>query len=230
MKLDIPDFSNIKHYTNKRKFRNRHPLLPQWAFNMIISGPTGSGKSWLTYALICKFLVFDKLYLYTRHTDQPGVQMLITFFEKIEKKTGEDILHLENDIENLIPLDDLDPDLQNLVIFDDFIMSNHLSNITEYYVRGRHKNCSTIFLTQIYTKVPRPIRLNSQYFAFFKVPNRKELQLLYAEVGGMLNKEVFYDLFHKATKDPYQFFFIDTRAKTKELMFRKNFDEILVDD
>ena len=64
MKLDIPDFSNIKHYTNKKKFRNRHPLLPQWAFNMIISGPTGSGKSWLTYALICKFLVFDKLYLY----------------------------------------------------------------------------------------------------------------------------------------------------------------------
>ena len=111
MKLDIPDFSNIKHYTNKKKFRNRHPLLPQWAFNMIISGPTGSGKSWLTYALICKFLVFDKLYLYTRHTDQPGVQMLITFFEKIEKKTGEEILHLENDIENLIPLDDINPEL-----------------------------------------------------------------------------------------------------------------------
>ena len=50
---------------------------------------------------------------------------------KIEKKTGEEILHLENDIENLIPLDDINPELQNLVIFDDFIMSNNLSNITE---------------------------------------------------------------------------------------------------
>ena len=34
MKLDIPDFSNIKHYTNKKKFRNRHPLLPQWALKL----------------------------------------------------------------------------------------------------------------------------------------------------------------------------------------------------
>ena len=45
----------------------------------------------------------------------------------------------------------------------------------------------------------------------------------------MLDKEEFYDLFHKATNEPYQFFFIDTRAKTKELMFRKNFDGIMVD-
>ena len=64
---------------------------------------------------------------------------------KIEKKTGEEILHLENDIENLIPLDDINPELQNLIIFDDFIMSNNFSNITEYYVQG-HMNCFTIFL------------------------------------------------------------------------------------
>jgi hypothetical protein len=45
----------------------------------------------------------------------------------------------------------------------------------------------------------------------------------------MLDKEQFYELFHKATSEPYQFFFIDTRAKTTELMFRKNFDGIMVD-
>ena len=45
----------------------------------------------------------------------------------------------------------------------------------------------------------------------------------------MLDKEEFYDLLHKATSEPYQFFFIDTRAKTTELMFRKNFDGIMVD-
>ena len=66
--------------------------------------------------------------------------MLITFFEKIEKKTGEEILHLENDLENLIPLNDINSELQNLVIFDDFIMSNNFYN----WLHSRH--CATVGL------------------------------------------------------------------------------------
>jgi hypothetical protein len=108
-------------------------------------------------------------------------------------------------------------------------MSNNLSNITEYHIIIRARTSyellyHTIFLTQITPKflIQYNLTVNIQYFAFFKVSNRKEIQLLYAEVGGMLDKEEFYDLLHKATSEAYQFFFIDTRAKTTELMFVKN--------
>ena len=50
-------------------------------------------------------------------------------------------------------------------------------------------NCSTIFLTQIYTKVPRPIRLNSQYFAFFKVPNRKVITVK-GKIRGKISHKI----------------------------------------
>jgi Flp pilus assembly CpaF family ATPase len=45
MKLDIINIDNVKKIKATRKCRNKHPLLPQAPFNMIISGGTGCGKT-----------------------------------------------------------------------------------------------------------------------------------------------------------------------------------------
>ena len=228
MKLDVEDLSKLKYFSNKKKFRNRHKLLPQFPFNMIISGQTGAGKTMLLLNLIVKWIVFDKLYLYTKHMDQPAVQMLITFFEKIQAKTGEELLFVSSDIEDVVPVDELDGSIQNLVVFDDFILESNLDTVVDYYVRGRHRNCSNIFLTQIYTKIPRPIRLNTKIFCFFFFP-AKELQILNSEINFCLTKEKFKELFVKAINEKYNFFYVDTTQKKKALMFRKNFNQILID-
>lgn len=230
MKLDIENLEQLKQFSNKKKFRNKHPLLPQFPFNMLIIGPTGCGKGVLLLNLILKFITFDKLYLYSKHIDQPQVQMLISFFNKIKEQTSEDILYVSNDIEDVVSVDDVDSSLQNLIIFDDMILENNLNQVVNFFIRGRHSTCSTIMISQIYMKVPRSIRLNTHYIALFKIPNRREQQIIYGEIGYGLNRNEFKTYFQKAIKEPFDFFFVDTRAKMKQLMYRKNFNYVLVEN
>ena len=76
----------------------------------------------------------------------------------------------------------------------------------------------------------RSIRLNTHYIALFKIPNRREQQIIYGEIGYGLNKDEFKTYFQKAIKEPFDFFFVDTRAKMKQLMYRKNFNYVLVEN
>ena len=48
-----------------------------------------------------------------------------------------------------------------LIVFDDMIadMINN-KKITEFSIRGRKLNISTVFITQSYFKVPKGVRLN----------------------------------------------------------------------
>ena len=80
MNLTIENLEKLKGFGKKKKFINKHKLLPQFPFNLCISGPTGCGKGVLLLNLILKFIHFDRLYLATKHIDQPQVQMLVKFF------------------------------------------------------------------------------------------------------------------------------------------------------
>jgi len=59
------------------------------------------------------------------------------------------------DCENLISVDECEPD--SLVVFDDCVNIKQQSLIKDFYVRGRHKNISTLYLTQNYTKIDRQL-------------------------------------------------------------------------
>ena len=98
---------------------------------------------------------------------------------------------MSNDLEDVIPVDELDGSIQNLVIFDDFLLSKNQTPMIDYFVRGRHKNCSVVYLGQRWSGIPRVIRLNINYISLFAVPNKKELQILYSECGMSLDKEGF---------------------------------------
>ncbi len=225
MKLDIINIDNLKSHTGKTRYRQKSPLLPQHPYNMIINGGTGTGKTNLVFNIILKFSCFDKLWIYSKHLHQPKMRMLEDFFRKVEEKTGEEIYHSGNTIEDVVSVDDLGEG-QHLIVFDDFVLEKDFSPITNYYIRGRHANCSTIFLSQAYTKIPRAIRTNSHYYIFFKIPNRRELSILYGEVGFGLEKDDFLRKFKKATDDKYSFFFIDTKTKIPQLQYRKNFNYV----
>ena len=71
MKLDIINIDNLKK-VKKSKYRNRHPLLPQHPFNMLIVGQTNTGKtSFLLNLILRRFIEYDKIYLYSIHLHQP---------------------------------------------------------------------------------------------------------------------------------------------------------------
>ena len=226
MKLDIINIDNLKKVKGKKRYRNKHPLLPQHPFNMLIVGQTGCGKTNMLLNLILKFSSFDRLYIFSKHLHQPKMVLLNDIFDKVKEKTDEDILFMSNTLDDLPPVDEMDSELQNLIIFDDMICEPNLTPVVDYFIRGRHSNCSSIFLSQIYTKIPRQIRLNTHYFCFFNTPNRLEINIINNDCNYELEKDDFKNRFKKAVSKKYDFFFIDTKTTNPALKYRKNFNYV----
>ena len=230
MKLDIINIDNLKKIKGKKRYRNKHPLLPQHCYNMLIVGPTNSGKTGLLLNIILKFSTFDKLYIFSKHLHQPKMVLLNDIFDKVREKTDEDILFMSNTLDDLPEPEELETSekTQSLIIFDDMICEPNLTPVIDYWIRGRHigLGCSCIFLSQIYTKIPRQMRLNTHYFCFFNTPNRMELNIINNDVNYELDKAECIKRFTKATSIPYSFFFIDTKTTIPQLKYRRNFNYI----
>ena len=64
---------------------------------------------------------------------------------------------------------DIDKIQKILIVFDDMI-ANMINNkklnpiVTELFIRGRKLNISIVFITQLYFKVAKDVRLNSTHF------------------------------------------------------------------
>ena len=48
--------------------------------------------------------------------------------------------------------------------------------LNELFNRGRKLNISIFFITQLYFKVPKEVRLNTTHFFIMKIQNKRELQ------------------------------------------------------
>ena len=83
-----------------------------------------------------------------------------------------------------------------------------------YFFNGRHRNCSVIYLSQTYFKVPKSIRDTASHFCIFRF-KPKENKRIADDMG------VDPEKLDKATSEPFSFLWFD-RVKKKQL---KNFDE-----
>ena len=85
-------------------------------------------------------------------------------------------IEYSSDIHNVYKsIDDYNPDKGNkiLIVFDDMIADlihyKKLNSIvTELFIRGRKLNISLVFITQLYSKVPKDVRLNTSHFLLQK--------------------------------------------------------------
>ena len=72
----------------------------------------------------------------------------------MSNSVGYDVLVCSND--RIVPVEDLmDDESQNVVMFDDLICDKNQKPLIDYFIRGRHKNCSVIYLSQAFYKTPR---------------------------------------------------------------------------
>ena len=125
---------------------------------------------------------------------------------------GYDIMNVSDD--KITPIGDLDyEDNQKPVIFDDYVCEKNQRQIVDYFIQGRHKNCSVIYLSQSFYKTPRDIRLNCSHYCIYEFPSSRERNMISSELG--LHKEKF----KKATKEPYSFLYVDKPKKK----IKKNF-------
>ena len=59
----------------------------------------------------------------------------------------------------------------------DMIDNKKLNTIvTKPFIRGRNLNISLIFITQLYYKLPKDVRLNFNHYFVMKISNKRELQ------------------------------------------------------
>jgi type IV secretory pathway VirB4 component len=134
----------------------------------LIVGTSGCGKSTLLYNLMLQRwgISFHYLYIFSKSMEQCVYQDLKKLYAQLSKKKGEEIAYFFNSCEELISLDDCEPN--SLVVFDDCVNIQQQHIIKDYFVRGRHKNISCVYLTQSYTKVDRQlIRNNINFLCIF---------------------------------------------------------------
>ena len=229
--LDLINFDRRQDVDAKSEI---NPLLPKQPFRMCISGPSGSGKTNLLMNLITRWTLYDKLYIFSKHIGQSKYEDLKLSFdiitEDFKKKTQKtlDILYMSADENDIPPVEAFDSKLVHMVVFDDLILANRASQVkmTELFVRGRHHNISVIYLSQMHMRIPRDIRLNSDYFAIYGATNSREIISLYQEVGSDIpNIKQFRMMVRNACSERFQFFYIDNLAPNLSLKYRRGFDE-----
>ena len=160
-------------------FTQLYDFMPNQCFRMLICGPSGSGKTNTLLHMIYELLFFDKIYLYAKNLEQSKYRNLINKFQPISEQVGYNIIEANND--KIIPVNNLNSESQKLVIFDDFVCEKNQKPLIDYFIRGRHKNCSVIYLSQSYYKTPKDIRLNCSHFSIYEFPSANERSLICRE-------------------------------------------------
>ena len=196
-------------------YKQLYPFMPDQNFRMLICGPSGSGKTNLLLDMIFRLLYFDKVYLYAKNLDQSKYQFLLRKFEPLNEEAGYEVISISPD--EILPVSELEDDSQKIIIFDDFVCEKNQNPLIDYFINGRHKNCSVIYLSQSYYKTPKDIRLNCSHFCIFEFPSNNEISMFCREVNVDKNQ------YEAATREPYSFLYID-KPKKRVL---KNFDEDL---
>ena len=196
-------------------FTQLYDFMPDRCFRMLICGPSGSGKTNTLMHMIYNLLYFDKIYLYAKNLEQSKYQNLMVEFEPWSEEAGYDIIEASND--KIIPVKNLNGENQKIAIFDDFVCDKNQKPIENYFIQGRHKNCCAIYLSQSYYKTPKDIRLNCSHFVIYDFPSTNEKSLICRE------NNVSKQLYEKATRDPYDFIYINKPKK----QVKKNFNETI---
>jgi len=221
--LQIDNFDEIVNENEIKDIQDGqiHTLLPKHPYRMLLLGSSGVGKTNILLNLLTKQLVYDRIYLFSRHLEQAKYKFLKKHLEDIEENLKEAginqkiIMAWENTLQKLPNVEDLDADYRNCIVIDDFAVTEKKNSkrIAELFVRSRHRNASVIFLTQLMFKCDRDIRLNCSHFILLQSHNKRELTSLSMDLGADLEKGVFKDLYNKVLAEPYKFLLLDNTAR-----------------
>ena len=191
--------------------------MPSKSFRMLICGPSGSEKTnALVHMLLKPLIYYDKVYLYAKNIDQKINQLLANELNKIAKKNKFSVDKIyEYSNSSIKDVDKLENKLQKVVIFDDYICDKNQDQIIKYFIQGRHKNCSVIYLSQSYYKTDKNIRLNCDHFILYEMSSDREESMLTKEIGVPIDK------YKEATTEQYHFLYIDKPNKFYKGNFKK---------
>lgn len=209
------------------------PLPQTLNWFMLICGKPGSGKTTLLLNLICKRgknynKKFDRIYVFS--------PSLITLKEDPFADLPEDQKFQELDVETLeaVLLDIAESGDKVLMIMDDVVndmkksmkLQTLLGKIlmNRRHLAGQGGSVSVIITTQVYNKIPAPIRKTASHIVIYHTKNKKELETIFDELV-LIPKQEFYDLLKYTFQKKNDFLYIDTN-KDFNNMFHRNFNQL----
>lgn len=190
-------------------------------FRSLVVAPSGSGKSNFITNLITLFCkgkgTFDSIYIFCKCKDEPLYKYLS------EKSKG--LIEVHEDLKDLPALNDLNQCKQTLIVFDDMVtdIKKH-PTISEYFIRGRKKGASIMFLSQSYYNTPKLIRQNINYVVVLKLGGSRDVNALMREVSIGLTKDELMEMYGKATKKKFDVLIVNL-DKSGNDRYRRNFLE-----
>mgnify|MGYP003650892954 CR=1 FL=1 len=209
------------------------PLPQSLNFFMLLCGRPGSGKTTLILNLVAKRgkmfnQKFDRVYVFSPSLgtlkDNPfesipddqfftelDVEILETVLEDING-SGDKVLFIMDDVVNDIKKSGA---LQRLVA--KILMNRrHLS--------GAGGSVAVMMTTQVYNKIPAPIRKTASHIFIYHTRNKKELDTIFDELI-LIPKKEFYKILNYTFDKKNNFLYININ-KDFNKMFHKNFNEL----
>ena len=192
---------------------------------LLIIGSSGSGKTTLLLNIIYERIIpYSNLYIFSKSLEQSAYVKLKERFKNVENEVGKEVSHFYGSCEDIIPLSECKKD--SLMVFDDCILEKQ-DVIKEYFVMGRHKNISCIYLSQCYSKVDlQLIRNNLNMVCIFK-QNEHYMRKIYNNfVGTDMSFEKFKEICNDCWKEDYGFLTINLILKPNEGKYMNKFKNI----
>ena len=208
------------------------PLPQTLNFFMLIAGKPASGKTSLILNLIaknnkCYNKKFDKIYIFspslTTIKDSPfddipedqifnelSVEKLIEVQEEI-KDSGEKILFILDDVVNDMKLKGVQIELTKMLM-------------NRRHLAGAGGSTAFITTTQVYNKIPAPIRKTATQVVLYSTKNKTEINTIFDELI-LIPKEDFYSILRYCFDKRHNFIYIDVN-KSYDKMFHKCFNEL----
>ena len=209
----------VKKYCVKTENPNYDLHQFDTPFRSLVVAPSGSGKSNFITNLITLFCkgkgTYDNIYIFCKCKDEPLYRYLA------DKSKG--LIEVFENLEKLPALNDLNACKQTLIIFDDMVtdIKKH-PIISEYFIRGRKKGASIMFLSQSFYNTPKIIRQNVNYVVILKLGGTRDINSLLREVSIGLTKEQLLEMYKEATKIKFDVMIINLEKSGNE-RYRKNF-------
>ena len=163
--------------------------------------------------------VYEKIYIITKQPEYKYSFLISKFPNDVKVFYQND----EYDLDELT-----DGKKQVCCIFDDLVKDNNYNiiiNINEWFVRSRKKNVSNFFLSHLYFKIYKTLRLNIHYLLLFKIP-KNQLSQIYIDQSINIEKEKFYKIIFDLNK--FENILLDLNNPVEQLQIRKSLNEILI--
>jgi len=210
------------------------PLPKNLNHFLIICGKPGSSKTTLLMNMICKRgkvynKKFDRVFLFS-----PSLSTIddCPFEDLPEEQKFEELSYdiLEGVLEDI-----KDSGEKVLFIMDDVVNDMkkefHLEKLLCKVLMNRRHQCGaggslSVWITsQVYNKIPAPVRKCASQLVLYETKNRMELDSLYNEVIVGLRKEEWYQLLQYVWDKRFNFLYLDTTNNFNK-MYHKNFNRL----